>query len=239
MRKIEDLQRDMEEIKETLERHTHSGNDGSDYIYNDAPVTKTEQQFRSGDFTVTGININNVQRGALIVGRDEQGTDGSDNMEIVFENQPLTNGITNQSFIYGARSPLYVGTDCSVISGTSILSTKQYEFAVNSLAGVYLDVTDPVTGIVYGYVISSNTKDTITISGMFSANIINGEYRIFVPIYFGSAEQPWRRLYTLDGSGGGVRFGLGSTNQGQNGLLYSSGENLIWRSPSGSTTTIA
>jgi hypothetical protein len=55
----------------------------------------------------------------------------------------------------------------------------------------------------------------------------------------GSADTPFQRFYTQEGTGGGIRFGVGTTNGGQNGLAYMdvTGD-IYWRNKIGASTKL-
>lgn len=243
--KVTELTKQVEDLKRLMESHTHSGNDGSTYIYQDSVRQKTQQAYQIGSFAMSeysgtppGLGSVFVNRGFLVIGKDEILQDGFDNAQLTIEHQPTTDGTTNQSFFYGYRGRVYQGFKGIIEAGSSTLSQKEFEFVPNSLVGLQVNYLRN-DGVQESYSITSNDKNSITINGTWSITQAEGSFFIFIPIYLGGAEYPWRRVYVADGTGGGVRFGYGSTNEGQNGLLYMSGENLVWRSPSGTTTTIA
>lgn len=239
---IENLKSKVEELSKILETHTHSGNDGSTYIYQDSIKQKGQQSYKVGNFSMSEvtdvINGGLTNRGIFVLGTDETTQDGFNNAQITLEHQPESDGTTNQTFLYGYRGTLYVGENGNVKAGESDMYQTEYEFEPDSLIGHRLNFYFGL-GDVVSYEITGNSKNKITVNGTWDESKGNGTYVILVPIYFGSADSPWRRLYTTDTSGGGIRFGWGSTGAGQNGLLYSSGENLIWRSPAGTSTVIA
>lgn len=233
--KMED---EVKSLRRVIENHTHGGNDGSRYIYNDGIVLKPGQQFQTGNMAVAELTTSEHMLGALIVGSDTEAGDGSQNAQLTIEHIPSTNGSTNNTFMYGLRSPIVTGTDGQISSGGTTLTTEEFKFDTNALAGAFISVENPDDEAdIEGFEIASNTQDTITITGGswgFSSRN-NAVYNVFVPIYFGAAQFPWRRLYTLQGNGGGVRFGLGATAGGQNGLLYMNDDgDIVWRNPSGS-----
>ncbi len=246
VRKLEDITKNFEDLKKTFEQHTHSGNDGSNYIYSDSPQIKPRQPITIGNLTFmeeTGsprAEQFSVMRGFIIVGDDGTSKDGLDNAQITFEHQPSTDGDTNQSFFYGYRGRIYVGGSAEVEAGMSTMKQSEYKFEPDSLIGLSLQVenTDG-SGDYEVYEIISNTVNTITIDGTWSFSSIKSYFFISIPIYLGAAQYPWRRVYTGEGTGGGVRFGVGATNEGQNGLLYMDTDGrLKFRRPSGTVDTV-
>lgn len=247
-KQIEDLTRTVEGIQRDLGSHTHGGNDKSSSIYNDGVALKPGQGLQAGRVAlVDGIESGSIalQRilGAVIIGEDGNSVDGSDNAQLTFEHQIGTTGTTNQTFMYGLRPPFYIGLDGVVASGKSTLTTKSYSFPRDSLVGAYLVVTNPSNSADFqGYTITGNTDKSITVNGTwsFSSPYQNAAFAVFVPFYLGAANYPFRRAYVLQGTGGGVRFGMGATAGGQNGLLFlnESTGRLQFRRPNGTIDTV-
>ena len=242
--KISDLTRQIDELKTIQSTHGHSGSDGSQFQFTDKIDVKQGQPLKTGRMAMMDVfdpKYPQTINGAIAVGTDEVVSDGSDNAQVTLQHQPNTDGTTNQTFYLGFRGPIFVNVpDGTFTSGTSILTTNRFSFGVNALAGATLVVRQSGTEVIEGFNIVSNTQDSITISGTFGFTAsANSSFDVFVPIYFGSAEYPWRRLYTGPGSDGGIRFGYGSTNGGQNGLLYmDSAGDLYWRNKSGTSTKL-
>lgn len=245
---VEDLLRRVEQLESDQANHTHAGNDGSSAIYNDSVVTKPGVGLQAGRIAlVDGIESSTLAAlrviAGVVVGDDTTGTDGVDNTQLTFDHQVGTTGSTNQTFLYGLRPPLFIGTKGTWASAGSTVTVRDYTFTKDQLAGAWIVITNPADSSDFeGYQITSNTESIITISGAsFGFDGEPGSYIVFVPVYHGAANYPWRRLYTLDGSGGGIRFGLGATAGGQNGLLYMDAVQnggLAWRNKAGSTAAI-
>lgn len=233
-------------MRDTIANHTHGGNDGSTYIFNDGIALKSGQQFQSGNVAFGELVNPDVSSifGVVLVGGDTIGRDGVSNAQLTIDHQPTTTGSTNQTFFYGLRPPLFVGSDGEIDSGGTTLRTNKYDFGINELAGAFVIVRDPAEGssTFNGFTIASNTRNTITITGgsWSFASSSNADFVIFVPMYLGSADYPWRRLYVLSDSTGGIRFGLGNTAGGQNALLFwdSAASELKIRKTNGLTYTI-
>lgn len=245
-RKIDELERKLEETNRILETHQHAGNDGTDFLYNDPTKTKPGTTLNTGNLGFLGIDLPNGpnidQKGIITVG-DNSGslTSLPKGAQLTIEHQPYTDSTTKQTFYYGFRSPAFGSDDGTIVEGGSDLSTNKSYFSENELSNSWILVYNPANVSEYNaFPISSNTSNTITISDTwnFSANA-NANFFIFTPIYFGAAQYPWRRLYTTDGSGGGIRFGFGNTGGGQNGLLYmDDAGDLYWRNKSGTLTKL-
>lgn len=249
-RKDQDRDGEMSEIKRILESHTHSGNDGTKPFYNETMKLKTGSQVSAGYVTLadqilpsgaTGA-IDDVQRGALVVGKDEDLSDGFDNAQLTIEHQEVTDGGTNQTFLWGIRGKGYAGDTGEVTSGGTTLDQANFTFVVDRLTGHFIAVYNPSAPTEFDvYEIASNTATQITITGgTWTFNSANdAKFFIWVPMYSGAAQYPWRRIYTMEGTAGGVRFGGGDTAGGQNGMLYmdSTGD-LYWRSKAGVSTKL-
>ena len=238
MDELTQLKNKIQELETKLTNHIHNGIDGSAPLNSNIEVDET-YYIRSGSIAMQGKNVlpENRLEGGIVVGDDKVMSDGSKNSQINIQHQ--TN--SDQTFMFGIRSPMYNSNTGSVTSGGTTMSQTSFSWATNELAGAYVAVYDSPT-VFNVYPIASNTSSTITITGgtwTFSESGAN--FFVYMPIYFGSAEYPWRRLYTLDGTGGGIRFGIGQTNAGQqdNGLLYSdSAGDLYWRNYAGSATKL-
>lgn len=242
----EELEGRIAELERLFKNHGHEGeiNDGSKRLQREIDLLPGNSLGVAGVAALTGFDsTSNGDNRTLVVmgtGRDSVAKDGLNNSQIYLEHQYDTDGTTNQSFFQGIRSPIFTGSDANIESGGTVMKQSTYEFVPNSLAGAYLIVNTTGNTDFDGFLIASNTDTTITITGgtfTFGGNPLT--WNVFIPIYLGSATFPWRRAYVMDGVGGGLRFGPGATAGGQNGLLYSDGENLKYRRPNGTTETLA
>lgn len=237
---VQDLEHKLEEIDRVMRTHTHSGNDGSDYMYNNSFQLKPGQQISTGRIALTeasNVLSNSRMVGGIVLGDDNNPSDGSNNAQLVLDFNP-ENDTTN---LTSSCSPIFAGSDGSITSGGTTLTTNAYRFAENALAGLIISVTDPDTGNSEGFLIQSNTEDTITISGgTWGMTLLgNGGYFIQTTVYLGFSLTPWRRIYGSEGTSGGLRFGLGTTDNGQNGLLYmDSAGDLYWRDKASVSTQL-
>ena len=228
-----------------MESHTHSGSDGSKQFFNNGIQSKTGTQLAAGYTTIAdfiepaGGVFDGIQRGYFIVGNDENAIDGFDNGQLTVEHQKSTNNSTNQTFLYGVRGKGYVGSTGEITSGGTTMSQTNFAWEVDRLTGHFIDVFNP-SGEWDTFLIASNTADTITITGgTWSFSSTNdAPFIIWVPMYLGAANYPWRRVYTMDTSAGGVRFGGGDTNGGQNTILYTEGDVLKFRLLNGTVKTV-
>lgn len=226
--------------------HTHNGADS---------LLITTVNLPAGNPIKLGLGgivstINNVAVGAIneqiqttiASGRDQDGTIGntSGNLLLNLNHQPQNT--SNQSFITAVRPPIYInipGTTISTTAGGSTVTTSGYGFTVNSLTGALINIYDSSGTLIETQTIASNTATVITITATWIASTSGGTFTIFVPVFFGSADNPYQRLYTQEGTGAGIRFGVGPTNGGQNGLLYSDAAgDLYWRNKAGVSTKL-
>lgn len=237
--KVLELEKRVEELERTLGSHTHSGNDGSSYVYQDSITQKQGQTFKSGSSEWVGLDSGQNLQGFWVVGKDASTVDGWDNAQLTIQHQIETNGSTNQTFFFGYRGRGYMGVTGEVATGGNLFKQTEYEFENGALTGLVIFVNYSASNFE-GFNIVSNTKNTITIDGVFSSSVSGATYFISIPIYLGSANYPWRRAYVLEGAGGGVRFGQGATGGGQNGLLYMDGSSgrLQFRRPNGTVDTV-
>lgn len=250
-RQVNELANTVQELLKKFKDHKHEGEkaDGSLLLQRSIDLIAGQTVGAGGVAGFTGITDVQTLNGAVIsdrtlatfaTGRDTNPVDGLNNSQVYLEHQYSTDSTTKQTFFYGIRSPLYISAKgARISSGGTELTQRIFKFKPNELAGAYVTVNRPDNSSFSGFQIASNTETTLTITGgtwNFEGNDIG--FTVFMPIYNGSASYPWRRLYTGDGSGGGIRFGYGATAGGQNGLLYSEGENLYWRTPGGSVREI-
>lgn len=242
--KLEETQNKLSELKHLFETHEHSGRDGSQPI-------REASKFMPGESVVLGNsawyqethpmnNLNHLM--AFVTGRDRLGagaSDKSDNTQLVVEYQENTNGGLNYSFFYSTRPPLYINSSpVSVSAGSNQITDTTKSWAINELAGASIMIFKDLAFIETKKIVS-NTQNTMTLDTAFSQSSNNVIYATYVPTFLGSANTPWRRVFTEEGTDGGVRFGVGPTNQGQNGHLYmDSAGDLYWRNKSGSSTKL-
>lgn len=152
------------------------------------------------------------------------------------------NEVGGFSRFVGESSDSYVNlTGTATISGSTITDNK-FKFETNELisnpnrtyvCNIYNDAE-----FIGAYNVTSNTNNTITLDG--SPNV-SGKfgYALVATLYLGFSDIPFQRVYVNNGLAGGIRFGIGPTGQGGNGLLYTNGNNLIFRNNLGVITTIA
>lgn len=244
VQQVADLAQKIQGLESRLNSHQHTISD------NTSPLRKTiiidqDQYFGLGNTqiyapTLANGTVDDLYASSYSVGPDSIGKplNKSANMELNFLHKP--NG--TQSFIRSFRSPIVVSfenTSISVSSGGNTLTTTGFNFQTNELAGALINIYNAANDLVETQVIQSNNSIVITIVGTWLASTSGGKFLVFVPVYFGSAEVPFQRFYTQEGTVGGVRFGTGPTGTGQNGLLYMDATgDLYWRNKAGTATKL-
>lgn len=254
-KKLEELSNTFKEIKTTLELHTHTGRDGSTKFFNSDIELKSGTGISVGKYGFIDYVTDSTLIGAMVVGDLVGQTGTTDNAknttQLSIDHQFSTNGSTNQTFFYGYRSPVYSGeTNGSITSGGTTMSQTRYSWEANELDGAYVAVYDGANAGQFDfYEIASNTATTLTITGgTWTFTDTAATWVVIVPVYLGAAQYPWRRVYTMDGIGGGIRFGggdspvynsgTGTWSSGQNALLYTDGTDLKFRKKDGTVTTV-
>jgi len=178
---------------------------------------------------------------AISVG-EESNTTGfvnkSSDMQLNFQHFP--NG-TN-SFLTCFRKPIVTsleGTSISTSSGGNTTTISGFNFTTNELAGGLICIFNSSGTLIETRIIASNTSTVVTITGTWSASTSSATFVIYRPVFLGSAEFVWQRMYVQEDTTGGLRFGMGPTAGGQNGLLYMDiAGDLYWRNKSGTSTKL-
>lgn len=202
--KLDEQSSMLEEFVDNYQQHSHIGTDGSiklsqDIRLNPQALLEIGNSHWSNAITDHGES-SEVYRSICGVGLLTGGTHSSAATEVFLEHGTQT----NNTFYWGFRPPIYIGT-ASITSGGSTLTDIKWKWTTNELAGAYLNVYDG--SALYTHLIASNTATVITISDTFTFTNADSYYLVSMPIYFGSADYPWRRLYTATD----IRFGIGAS----------------------------
>ncbi len=166
----------------------------------------------------------------------------ADILQLNLLHQPLNT--SKQSFINAMRTPVvtpFENTSVSTTIGGNTVTISGYGFTTNELALAQIDIFDSSGVFVESQTIASNTATVVTISGTWLASTSGGTFFIYMPVFFGSAETIFQRFYTQEGTGGGIRFGVGVTagTLNQNGLLYMDATgDLYWRDKAGAAVKL-
>jgi len=166
-------------------------------------------------------------------------TNKSSNMQMDFVHFP--NG-TN-SYVRFFRKPLVISNENSSVSttfGGNTVTIAGYDFATDELAGALINIYNSSGTHIESQTIASNTATVITISDTWRASTSGGKFMIYNPILMGFSDVILNRVYVQEGTTiGGIRFGVGPTAGGQNGLLYmNAAGNLFWRNKLGSSVQL-
>lgn len=209
---LNNLKRRVAELERILTLHTHSGSDKTKVIGEGNIVLKKGKVFKLGktfhgyDSLYEGLS-NEVSRLLLAAGLIEGLGYGykSENSQMTLDH--AEGGL---SFFYGFRPPLASGPRTGTInitSGQNTITDPHHTLVTNELAGAYISVKGTISGTLETHVIASNTATVITISTTwgFSESVA---YLAFVPMYLGTANYPWQRLYLI----GDLRFGRGASD---------------------------
>ena len=247
-RDVAKLQQDMKKFMEDYAKHNHDDVDGTRRLRKTIDIDD-DQALGVGNGTMAsppirslGASTEQVQY-SIAVGKDD-GRSGfvnkADLLQLNFLHQPRNASL--QSFINAFRTPVVTslgGTSISTTSGGNTVTIAGFGFASNELAGALIDIFNSSGALVETQVIASNTATVITITGTWLASTSGATFQIYSPVFFGSAETIFQRFYTQEGTAGGIRFGVGVTAGGQNGLLYSDATgDLYWRNKSGVSTKL-
>lgn len=246
---VNDYKTKIDKLNETFKLHTHSGRDGSKNIDSEIDLQPgTPIKLGLGGMLAIGGGVQGavseqVQM-SIVSGKDMDGSIGTstNNLQLNLLHNPQN--ASNQSFITSFRPPVFAqigGSTISVTATGTTVTVVGYNFATNSLAGALINIYNSSNTFIETQTIASNTATVITISGTWGATTTGGSFFILQPVFFGSADTPWQRLYTCEGTGAGIRFGVGVTAgaQNQNGLLYMDATgDLYWRNKSGSSTKL-
>lgn len=225
--------------------HTHNGSDSPVITTISLPVgTPVKLGFGGMISTSNAAQITPGTSGESIqvsidAGKDQLGTLGTTSNNLQLNLLHFPQNAQNHSFINAVRPPLYEfipGTTISTTMGGNTVTISGYTFVANSLANAIINIIDSSGNLIETQLIASNTSTVVTINGTWLFTTTNGIYSILQPVYLGSTDTPWQRLYVEDGTGGGIRIGGGPTNGGQNGLLYMDATgDLYWRNKSGTS----
>lgn len=196
----------------------------------------TGRRFTSGATSIFGLEDERVdqQFGFMSTGKDFSEFRGYDLTEVI----TWYDGLQGLSAFYGRGGPIVVARDAEIIAGLFILrSDALIGFEDDQLVGKIVTITTSVG--TFGHTIIANSSNTLTVATANPVSQKDVQFEILNTVYLGSGSSPWKRAYVEDTNAGGIRFGLGATANGQNGLLYTEGDNLKFRRKSGTIATLA
>ena len=238
--KINQLENELKQFKYDYSKHQHSNVDGTNLLRKNISLDGDQslnvglQQMVQVPTTDVGTSREAIGFATSLSKNDNKGfTNKYDGLQVNYTHKP--NG--TESLITALRGPAVSpleGTSISVTSGGSTVTIDGFNFTTNELAGCLINIINSSGTITDCKTISSNTSNVITISGTWSSSVSGAVFIIYRPVYLGSKQFIWQRFYTQEGVDGGIRFGVGETEGGQNGLLYmDSAGDLYWRGKAG------
>lgn len=245
-KKIQELTQRLEKLERSFAVHQHTGFDDTRVLSKTIRLDKDEF-YALKNAEISSPEIINYGSGAserfglaIVCGKGDTSAGvnrRSDNMQINLQHNP--NGTSGQVSFLNIYSKPISGVGGSVTSGGNTVTISGFGFATNELANQVISVFDSSGNFIETRVIASNTSTVITINGTWGASTSNATFLINFPAYLGSAETIFQRGYFQEGTGGGVRFGMGVTAGGQNGLLYmDSAGDLYWRNKAGTSVKL-
>jgi hypothetical protein len=237
----------IEKLEKDFAKHQHDGFDGTNTLKKSIDLDDGEYlsigMASHGVAPITNVGTASEQiQYAMSVGKDDGRTgfvNKADLLQLDFIHQPRG----SLSFISAKRTPLvssFENTSISTTLGGNTVTTTGFNFTTNELAGAIINIYKDGS-FVESKIIASNTATVITITTTWKASTSGGTFDIYIPVYLGSANNIWKRIYCDSNQSGGIRFGDGPTGV-QNSLLYTNDfGNLYFRAPSffgqGSSTT--
>ncbi len=242
---VADLTRKVEQLSNLLATHQHC-NDGTNPLRKNILLDRDQWLAVGSSQMITGQPQNQGQASELYNLAISEGPDPvtegfvykSNNIQMNFYHQP--NGV--QSFMWMFRKPLVAavqGTSLSITSAGSTVTIPGYNFTTNELAGAVIYIQNSSGTTISASTIVSNTATVVTINGTWGVTASNCVFGIYIPVYLGSAETIWQRAYVQETTAGGVRFGMGATAGGRNGLLYmDAAGDLYWRDKAGTSVKL-
>lgn len=242
--KVTELQKNYDELKLSYESHQHSNTDNTQKTtYGVEKLANSGEIAYLGnggivELTLSPLGVETSNNLILAAGRD-QGISESPAQSTINSVLNLQNIVAGGAFFFGYNKPAFKNSPQTVTNTQVTLTDATFGWTTNSLAGAYVNVYNSSGALVHTRLISSNTSSVITVSAAWTSTVTAGSYVVFLPIYLGSADNPWRRVYTGEGDTEGIRFGYGVTAGGTNGLLYMDATgDLYWRNKGGTATKL-
>lgn len=240
VRTVQDSERKIETISGTLERHQHTDTDGTSKLRRGSEVLVESGAIGYIGNGGIGQTTSGTQNTLAIASGTDKGAAASGSPNSTTNSVILLNNQPNDGFLSGYTGPAYQNFNKSVTSGGNTITDTSFDWITDQLVGMYINIYDGTGDLKFTRQISSNTSSVITITGTWPSSVSGGIYFVFTPLYFGQSDLPYRRLYTGEGTGEGIRFGYGPTGAPHNGLLYmDSAGDLFWRDKSGSSAPIS
>lgn len=236
--KIFELESKIKTLEANYAKHQHDGIDGTN---------KLKKGFRldKGEFVEVGylglasqINEGGQYQAAMAIGPEDARV-GFVNKANIAQTDILYSPLATPPFAtlvgrFGIIVTPMESTSLSISSAGNTVTIAGYNFVTNELADALINIYNSSGDLVSCRTIASNTSTVVTIDGTWGATESGCIFEIYRPLYSGSSQYIWQRYYTQEGVDGGIRFGVGITNGGDNGLLYSDATgDLYWRDKNG------
>lgn len=244
--RITQLENKLKTLEQKYAVHQHNNTDGTNQLRKSYRLD-ADQSGTIGDSQFQTFRLYNTTDGinfflAMSLGSDTTPgiTKKTPNMQLEMNHIPDQASLF--SFLTAQREPLvasYENTSISTTAGGNTVTITGFNFTTNELAGAYINIYNSSSDLVETQTIASNTSTVITISGTWLAST-TGIFKIYTPVFLGRTDTIFRRVYVEEGTAsGGVRFGVGATNNTQNGLLYMDATgDLYWRNKAGVSTKL-
>ncbi|MHA1304220.1 MAG: Ig-like domain-containing protein [Candidatus Heimdallarchaeaceae archaeon] len=223
---VDGLKSRIEDQGYTIKNHQHNNLDDTAKLSDTDFILKPSRVFISGPGGIVGEATKpetpNTRRLYVVCGPEgiNNGVFGSEskNMELVLDYNDYNPSSLN--LFYGFSKGI-TGTSkdskVSITSTQTVLTDSTVDFGDdNSRVGQFLVLA---TDVAYGYIITANTKHSVTFTPAAGFDGM-ATYMVYKPVLLGSGTIPWGKIYTVGGTNGGVRFGMGTSYNGQNALLY-------------------
>jgi len=233
-RSLKQLQDRYSKLEKDLQKHQHDGIDGTNVLRKS--ITLDKDQYLQVGYAGMGSSLKTGQyQYGMSIGQDDQRT-GFVNKANLAEVDILYTPTSFGALIgrYGIVVTAMENTALSISAAGNTVTISGYNFTTNELAGAIINIYNSSGTMIANNLISSNTSTVITVTGTWGATASDCTFDIYKPLYSGAAQYVWQRYYTQEGTDGGVRFGMGVTAGGKNGLLYmDSVGDIYWRNKAG------
>lgn len=119
------------------------------------------------------------------------------------------------AFLLANRTPIVLSSSPTgkIVNAGSDLTDLALNLQANSLVGCILVLEDASSTVLEAHPIASNTATVITVTGTWSSATGFYNYYVYAPVFLGSADTPWKRLYVEDQKA--IRLGIGSSTGSQ------------------------
>lgn len=243
---INQMRQELDALKLIVANHQHTQGDGTTPLRKTITLDRDQWLGIGSAEIITGNPRNQGTLTELYTCSFSSGSDPvtqgvlykSQNIQMDFIHYP--NDIL--SFVQFQRKPLVAattGTSLTISAAGNTVTIPGYNFIADELAGAVIYIQNAGGTTISASTIASNTPTVVTIDGTWGATASNCVFGIYRPVYMGTAETILQRVYVQETTTGGLRFGMGATAGGRNGLLYmDAAGDLFWRDKAGTVTQL-